>query len=42
MKRILELTETLTNAFGAPGYEDDVLELIKNIDDMKYEKRFYK
>lgn len=29
----------MTNAFGAPGYEDDVLEIIKNnIYDMKYER----
>lgn len=30
MERILEMTELLTNAFGAPGFEDDVLEIIKN------------
>lgn len=29
MKALLEITEKLCNAFGAPGYEDDVLELIE-------------
>lgn len=39
MKRILEMTEVLTNAFGAPGYEDDVLKIIKKYaTGMKYER----
>lgn len=29
MKHILEMAEALTNSFGAPGFEDDVLDKIK-------------
>lgn len=39
MKRVLEMTKAFTNAFGAPGFEDDVLEEIKKqIPDMKWER----
>ena len=39
MKRVLEMTKAFTNAFGAPGFEDDVLEEIKKqIPDIKWER----
>jgi len=39
MERIIKMVEDFTNAFGAPGFEDDVLEEIKkHISDMKWER----
>lgn len=39
MERIIKMAEAFTNAFGAPGFEDDVLEEIKKyVSKMKWER----
>ncbi|KID49359.1 hypothetical protein C095_04225 [Fusobacterium necrophorum subsp. funduliforme B35] len=39
MERIIKMAEAFTNAFGAPGFEDDVLEEIKKyVSEMKWER----